>query len=71
MKEGSLYLSSQIEAVLKLVLREYATLTVTLVDEFNSSVHFGFDYYMYFVSDKDVLVLKGEIERLGLFVYPV
>lgn len=55
----------ELVTIIKLILREICW--AKLVDK-EFEVHFGDDYYMYFVSSKELVKLKYDIEKLGLFI---
>ena len=57
---------SPMPEIIKIVLREYAQLSIIINDNFNSTIHFGFDYYMYFDSKKNIKNLKPAINEVGL-----
>ncbi len=52
--------------VIKIALRKYALLDIELDDVYKSRVFFGDDYYMYFDSKYNLLLLYNKIKRLGL-----
>ena len=63
------YSIEEVDSIVKLALRELAQLSILIDKDTNSCVHFGFDYYMYFVSDGiDVTEMAEEIEGLGIFM---
>lgn len=57
-----------IETLLKLRLREYIVELELIIDsKSNTEILFGFDYYMYLKTNKDVSELKTIIEKIGLY----
>ena len=52
LKNNEVFNVIQLPEIIKIVLREYAQLSIIINDNFNSTIHFGFDYYMYFDSKK-------------------
>ncbi len=65
---GQIYELDNLKAIVKLILREliWAELFCEKSDEI--ALRFGYDFYMYFNSSKDMTSLFSEIESLGLFV---
>jgi hypothetical protein len=57
-----------IKPFIQLVLREYASFCIKIDEKTNSYIYFGYDYYMYFVSDIDLSVLNNSILDLNLFM---
>ena len=51
----------------KLSLREWGHFSIKLNDKNKSTIHFGYDYYMYFNSNKDFTTIYDNIKALGLF----
>ena len=58
----------EIRPFIQLVLREYAGFCIRLDANTNSYIYFGYDYYMYFVSDIDLSILYDSILELKLFM---
>ncbi len=54
--------------VVRLALREYTQLTIRFKGKYQSTVYFGYDYYMYFVTDFDLKKYKAAFERTGLYL---
>ncbi len=67
LKDGSVIKGVQLQQVLQLVLREYIQMSLLVEKDSNSHILLGYDYYMYFVSDKEVSVLSTAVEKVGLF----
>ncbi len=67
--EGEYSLDS-IELIMKLVLREYIQVTIEIITHNRDSfIYFGFDYYMYFVSDSvDFNKLKNKLINYGMYL---
>lgn len=58
-----------ISDLIRLRLREHiAELDIKLEDSINDEITFGFDYYMYLTTDKNIESLLPKILRLGLFI---
>lgn len=53
--------------LIKLILREYIECSLIINIKNNSYVYFGYEFYMYFVSDDNLLELENDICNLGLF----
>lgn len=68
LESGQVYELEDIKAIVKLILREliWAELFCDKSDEI--TLRFGYDFYMYFNSGKNMTSLFREIESLGLFV---
>ena len=57
-----------ISKLIQLRLREYiGELELTIPSAIRSEIIFGFDYYMYLYTDKEVSSLLDKIEKIGLF----
>lgn len=69
LKNGMTLKANDISIAIQLVLREYVQMSFVVDDLSNSYVHFGYDYYMYFVSDREIGELKVAVEKLGLFFH--
>jgi hypothetical protein len=69
LKDGMILKTNEISIVIQLVLREYVQLSLVVDELSNSYIHFGYDYYMYFVSDRQIGDLKVAVEKLGLFFH--
>lgn len=59
---------NEIAELIKLRLREHiAELEITIDNRSRTEILFGFDYYMYLKTNKDVSVLLKQINEIGLF----
>ena len=57
-----------LENLIKLALRKHIFELELLVDRrSNSEILFGFDYYMYLKTNKDVELLRKQINKIGLY----
>ncbi|MEL7147662.1 MAG: hypothetical protein AAFO69_14900 [Bacteroidota bacterium] len=65
-EDGSKLPVSKSEDYIRLVLREFIW---GELHTDNCSIHFGYDYYMYFVTKKDFSEIYPQILNLGLFVH--
>lgn len=66
--EGTVFDFTILATIVKLFLRELAWAELICQTNENSAVRFGYDYYMYFNSDKDMRSLFENIRKTGLFV---
>ncbi len=64
------YSISSLHIIMQLILREYMQASIQLVTpKMDSTVYFGYDYYMYFVSDTfDFNNLQKELIKYRIFV---
>ncbi|RYD56083.1 MAG: hypothetical protein EOP56_14205 [Sphingobacteriales bacterium] len=64
------YECSAIDIIMRLALREYVQVTIQLITPaLDCAIHFGYDYYMYFVSDAvDFASLKNKLSQYRIFV---
>lgn len=69
-KGYSITSKEEIEAIIKLRLRELIGELELIVDsKSRTEILFGFDYYMYLKTNKDITDLVPKIQKLRLFVY--
>lgn len=67
-KTGDLIFSEDIlRNIVRLALREYCDIELLVDRRSRSEISFGFDYYMYLKTNKDVTTLLREINEIGLF----
>ncbi len=64
------YDASEIDIIVKLALREYIQVAIQLVTpKMDSTIYFGDDYYMYFVSDTvDFNILQNKLKACQMYV---
>ncbi|RYY86874.1 MAG: hypothetical protein EOO15_13335 [Chitinophagaceae bacterium] len=55
-------------SVIKLILRELLWANIFAKQVNNFSIRFGYDFYMYFNSDKSLETIIPKIQNIGLFV---
>jgi hypothetical protein len=60
--------SENIDKLVQLILREYLWCELRCNTDGENSIHFGYDYYMYFSGGGLDRKFWDEIEKLGLFV---
>lgn len=69
LQEDAEFSVQQLPALVKLVLRELAWYEILSAENSEIAVRFGWDFYMYFNSTKDMKELLEEVKRsTGLFV---
>lgn len=65
-----IFLLTDLSLLVQLVLRNQAWFVIDLDD--THKIHFGYDYYMYFEYDRNILLndkkFRNEIKKIGLFV---
>jgi hypothetical protein len=69
--ESKVYDVEEIENIVRLALREYIQVEIKLItpDETDAVIHFGYDYYMYFVCDTlDFNWLQKKLNDFQMFV---
>lgn len=67
-KEGCVLLVDDIDPVIKLILRELIWAELFCSQDESIAVRFGYDFYMYFNSPKQMDTLTEKVVKLGLFV---
>lgn len=67
--EGLLLSINDLDIVVKLILRDLVWAELVCDQEESAAVRFGYDFYMYFNSSKNLDGLFEEVTELGLFVW--
>lgn len=68
-KENNVYQEEEVSSLLQLALREYLQISFELLPNSGNYVYFGYDYYMYFVSeDIDIFQLQATLVKTGLYL---
>lgn len=67
--EGFSLSIDDIDSVIKLILRELVWAELFCKQEELIAVRFGYDFYMYFNSNRNIDALSERITKLGLFVW--
>jgi len=68
-KEGFSLSIDDLDNVIKLILRELAWAELICSQDESIAVRFGYDFYMYFNSNRDLNTLIERINKLGLYVW--
>lgn len=68
-EEGTIIPLNDLTLLIKLILREIAWAELFCISDDEGALTFGYDFYMYFHSNKDMSELYSKVEQLGLYVW--